>query len=103
MLLLFSKKYDPYDEEERSIFYKLSLLVIDFYILNFLSLMILNFKIYTVYKKVKLSDSLSDYLLPNSKFYMKGSDGLYLKIFLYVVFSYVVLLIVKKICQKILN
>ncbi len=103
MLLLCSKKYDPYDDKERSVFYTLSLLVIDFYILSFLALVILNIKIFYLCKKIIMLYPLSDYLLPNLKVYLKGHHGDFLKIFVLVIFGYVGLIIVKKICLKILN
>ena len=103
MLFLFSKNNSDYDYEEKSIFYKFSLLVIDFYILSFLSLMILNIKIYYLCKSIKIKYPLMDCLLPNMKGYVTGYNGYYLKIFLFIAFSYIALIIVKKICQKILN
>lgn len=103
MLLLFSKGHDEYGDDERSIFYKLSLLIIDFYILSFLSVMILNIKIFYLCKKTTMLYPLSYYLLPNLKIYIKGNHGDFLKIFALVILGYVGLIIVKKICLKILN
>ena len=69
MLLLFSKNNSECDAEEKSIFYKISLLIIDIYILHFLSFMILNIKIYYLCKTIKMDFPLRDYLLPNAKLY----------------------------------
>ncbi len=96
MMLLVNIKKENYHTKKKGLIYKISLGVIDFYLLNFIALSIFNGCIILIWIFNKNDFYLSEVILPNAVITANPLIGVFKYIFLIVVVLYVILLFLRK-------
>jgi hypothetical protein len=95
-MLLVSIKKETYYTKKNGWIYKISLGIIDFYLLSFFALLIFNFFIIFFWILNKIKFSLSGVISPNIMDITSLLKGIFKYIFLIIVVLYIVLLFLRK-------